>query len=113
MAQQTIESILRDPEYDYSPTLFERVMDWIGDRFNDLFGLFGSAGGGATGELIGYLVIVGLVVAAAWMIWRVIRDRLPKPDAVAIEPVIDLDPWQRPRRSTGRGRVANRSGRVA
>lgn len=98
---KAIEAILSDPEYDYSPSLFGRIMGWIGDRIADLLrplasagGVFGGGFGGGLATFVGYLLIIGLVAAAAWLLWRVIRDRLPKPAETTSEPVIEISPWR-------------------
>ncbi len=88
------DQILSDPEFDYSPSLLDRIGDWVGDRITDLLDRLGGLGGGATGSIVGYSVLALMIAAAAWLIWRVVRDRLPQPVDARNEPVITTTPWR-------------------
>ena len=112
--ERDIADILDGPEYDFSDPwyapitrwlrdLLTDVLEWISRRIGDFFSLFdgigpgGVGGSGALWQLVGYLIIAGAVLVVARLIWRVVQDRLPKPQSFADEPVVDVDEWRRPK----------------
>lgn len=64
------EQILSHGKYrPEEPTLLDRALQWVGGRFDDLFGAIGSAGLPG-GYLIGYLVLAALGVVIVWLAVR-------------------------------------------
>ncbi|GAC1404885.1 MAG: hypothetical protein NVSMB64_08810 [Candidatus Velthaea sp.] len=72
-------AIVADPRYTGitsatkpEPTVWDRVLAWIGERLGDIFGAIGHVLGAKTpwNVLIGALVIATLVLAVAYLIFR-------------------------------------------
>lgn len=76
------DEILSRPEFQEPPrTIYQRVLDWIGDRIADALGAF--LGGGA-GAVVAWLLLVGLVLVVAFLVARAVqRDRRVRADAAA------------------------------
>lgn len=97
-AGRTTDEVLRSPDFNYEPTLLERALERVGEFLSDLLSpLFNIGGGGATGTIIGYGFIVLMGLALVWLIWRLLRDRFPKPDLTPDSPVIELSRWMNPK----------------
>ncbi len=96
-AGEITDEVLRSPDFNYEPTILERIGEWVSDRIDSLIQPFlNIGGGGATGRVIAYLFLVLAAVALVWLIWRLLRDRFPKPEMSPDKPVIDISPWMRP-----------------
>ena len=96
-ADRITDEVLRSPDFNYDPTLLERLGDWVGGWLERLLSpLLNFGGGGATGRVIAYMFLFFAVVALVWLIWRLLRDRFPKPEMSPDQPVIDVAPWMRP-----------------
>lgn len=63
-ARELAERELSHPRYDSEPPLLQRILEWLGDRLDDLLGAAGGALSGATGVAVLALlvVLVALVV---------------------------------------------------
>jgi hypothetical protein len=66
-ARQAADQILADDRYrEPTPTLLERVQDWIDDLFADLFGSLADAGGG----FVGWILLAAAVAAIVFFVLR-------------------------------------------
>lgn len=76
------DEILSRPEFQEPPrTIYQRVLDWIGQRVADALGAF--LGGGA-GAVVAWLLLVALVLVVAFLVVRALqRDRRLRADAAA------------------------------
>lgn len=84
-ARRTADEILRGSEYDEpSESLIERVLDWLFERLGDLMP---SGPGGGPGNLIGWVVVAALVVAAAWFVYKAVVAR-PRKRRRSTEPAV-------------------------
>lgn len=95
-AREMADEILSRPEYDEpSPSLLERVLEWIGERLGDLFDDRSLSGGDAGGSaaFLDWLALIVLVAAVvgllAWAIskgvFRRTRSRKRGRDETEIE----------------------------
>lgn len=78
------DEIVRRPEFrQESPSIVERVLDWLFEQLGDLIGPVADSGGG---YLIGYLVLILALAAIAFLLWRVLpRGRLlPQRDSFTV-----------------------------
>lgn len=89
-----VRDVMSGSEYDYSPSVVERVMEWIADQLAKLFdrtgGQSGGTFGGGIGALFGWLVIIAAVVAIiAVVVWVILnRTRRAKTQS---EPVTEAE----------------------
>ncbi len=78
-----VEGVMSRPEFQYPKSLFERIGDWIADRFGNLFdrlpggGPTGSFGGGV-GSLVGWLIVVLAIAAVVAVIVIAVRHWVPR-----------------------------------
>ncbi|MGF1596467.1 MAG: hypothetical protein ACFCVK_05980 [Acidimicrobiales bacterium] len=94
-ALDTADDILSRPEYvERPPTLVDRALDWLLDRFADLFGAVLGVGGGF---VIGYAVLAVALGAAAWFLIRVLPRRRPAAtvDGAGVRHMVDEVPSRR------------------
>jgi hypothetical protein len=72
--RRAADEILSRPEFQEPPrSLYQRVLDWIGDRISDALGAL--LGGGA-GAIVAWLLLVAVVVALGVLVARAVqRDR--------------------------------------
>lgn len=90
-----VEEVLSRPEFQYGPSWWERAVEWLAERLEDLFGPLlpgaGTFGGGAS-SLVAWLVIVvaaGLVVFA---VVRAVRNRRARRSSDDVTPFeVDVD----------------------
>lgn len=64
-ARELAERELADPRYDSEPPLLQRVVEWLGDRLNDLL----STAGDTLGAGLGLAVLAAVVALAALIIF--------------------------------------------
>jgi hypothetical protein len=70
-ARRAADQILSRGEYQpATPSAFDRVSGWIGDRLGDLFGAIGGSG---AGSLLTYLLIGALLGGVVWLVARSAR----------------------------------------
>ena len=73
--RELADRILEQARYDRPPRpLAERVLEWVGDRLADAFGALVGGGGGA---VLAWVVVLGSLAGAAWVLVRHGRVRLP------------------------------------
>jgi len=75
-----VRDVMSRPEFDYSPSWFERALDWIGEQLAKIFEPgdemgAGSSFGGGIGALIGWLLIVAAVVAIVALVVWIVANR--------------------------------------
>lgn len=71
-----VRDVMARPEFDYSPSVLERISEWIGEQLSRLFApgeaTAGGSFGGGIGTLFGWLImlaaVAALVVVAVWVI---------------------------------------------
>ena len=90
-ARQTADQVLSGRAYVEAarpPSLQERLFDWLGERFADLFNLLSSGGGrGWTAWII--IALFGALIV--FLLSRLLRNSVPSPAKVVIEgPEIDV-----------------------
>jgi hypothetical protein len=74
-ARRAARDILAGSEYsEPAENLVERAVGWIGDRLGDVVA---TLTGGGPGGVVGWLVVVGLVAGAAWLMVRALRAVRP------------------------------------
>jgi hypothetical protein len=72
-ARRAAEQILSGPEYqEPSRPWWEKVLGWVDDVLNRVFGALGGSGGGA---VLGWIVVVLVVVAVGVVLWLALRSR--------------------------------------
>ena len=79
-----VREVMARPEFDYAPSLPERIVRWIGDRLDDLLPDGGGGGGtfgGGVGALFVWIVIAAAVAGVVAVLVVVLRHRMPRPDA--------------------------------
>ncbi len=70
-ARRAAHDILSGPDYSQpAKGIVERVVDWVFARLGDVVG---TLTGGGAGTLIGWLVVIGIVSAAGWLLARALR----------------------------------------
>jgi hypothetical protein len=75
-ARAAVRDVMARPEFDYSPSVLERISEWIGEQLSKLFApaetAAGGSFGGGIGTLFGWLImlaaVAALVVVAVWVI---------------------------------------------
>lgn len=78
-----VSEVLSDPAYDYSPSLLDRIGDWISDRLDDLFpdtapGVGGGTFAGGVGSLVAWVMIALAVAAVVAVVVVAVRNRVRK-----------------------------------
>ncbi len=70
--------VLADSDFDEpSPSLLERIFDWIGGLFPDID--VGGGGGGSGGSsILGWLILSGIAVVVVWLVVRAIENWAPR-----------------------------------
>ena len=71
------DEILSRPEFrEPTRSLYQRALDWIGERLGDVLGALVSGG---AGSVIAWLLLLAAVVAVAYLVFRAVqRDRRRK-----------------------------------
>ncbi|HNG25691.1 MAG TPA: hypothetical protein PLC03_17130, partial [Microthrixaceae bacterium] len=54
-ARAAVRDVMARPEFDYSPSVLERISEWIGEQLSKLFAPAETAAGGSFGGGIGTL----------------------------------------------------------
>jgi hypothetical protein len=92
-ARRAAEEILARPEYqEPAKAWWESVLEWVDDLFSELHSLLAGSGGGT---IIGWIVVLLVLSALAFVIWRAVRGGLrrapsgPQAVVVAAEPFVD------------------------
>lgn len=85
VVRDDVRDVMSRPAFDYSPSIADRVSEWIGDQLRKLFGPGEGAAGGGTfgggiGALFGWLLIVGAVVAIVAVVLWVVLNRTRSPE---------------------------------
>lgn len=71
--RRTADDILSRSEYaEPSQTVLDRALEWVFERMGDAFARLGGSGPGAP---IGWIFVVALVAAAAWLVWKAVGAR--------------------------------------
>lgn len=75
------EDILSGREFqEPRESIADRVFEWIGDRFADIFDRVFQALPGGTGSIVSRIVVVVVAALFLWILWRsVSRWRVPAP----------------------------------
>jgi hypothetical protein len=100
--REQVREVMERPEFDYSPSWFERALDWIGEQLSNLFEpgdeVAGGTFGGGIGALFGWLLIVLAVVALIWVVVWAVRKRLRLGRRADEEPVspVEVEHRRRP-----------------
>jgi len=89
--RRTADEVLSGRAYQTAarpPSLQERIFDWIGDRFSDLFNSLSSSG---SRGLIAWVVIILFAAVILYLVSRLMRNfgALPKP-SIQPKPTIDV-----------------------
>ena len=74
-ARDAAREILSRPEYaEPRPGIVERTVDWVFERAGSFLG---TLTGGGPGSVIGWLIVIGLVAGAAWLLVRALHVPVP------------------------------------
>ncbi len=81
--RQKADDILARPEYrEAQPGVVERAVNWLAEQLGEVFGPV-AGGSGRGGYLLGYVVLILGLVAAAYFLWKVLPRsgglRRPRP----------------------------------
>ena len=74
-----VRRVMSAGAYDYTPSVLQRFLDWIGGFFDDLFNVGvggGGAFGGGIGGVVAWLMIAAAVVAIIAVVVVAVRQRL-------------------------------------
>ena len=85
------DEILSRPEFQAPPrSLYQQVLDWIGDRIGDVVGALVSGGAGG---LVAWALLVAAIALLGYLLLRAVqRDRRQPPGAASgANPVLDAD----------------------
>ena len=84
---ERVEEIMSRPEFDYGPSWFDRLAEWIGKQLERLFGdvepTAAPQGGqflGGIGAVLAWLIIIAAVLAVIGVAVYVIMHRVRRPD---------------------------------
>ncbi len=86
--RDTADDVLRQTKFDEpSDGPVERLLEWIGDRLDDLFSnLDGPSGGsGAGGFVVGWVLLILAAVFIVWVLWRIMPRSLRRAPRETIE----------------------------
>ena len=94
-----VEEIMSQPEFQYGPSWFDKLSDWISKQLERLFGggeptepTMGGEFGGGIGSIIAWMLIIAAVLAVIGVVVYVIRNRVrraPSDDTPATESEIE------------------------
>ena len=88
LAQPAYNALQTKPAQAPPPTIWERILQWIGDKLNELFGRIASATQSVPvlGEIIGYALIAAAIAGLAFVGYRIARRlaarRTTRPEGV-------------------------------
>jgi hypothetical protein len=85
VARDQVRDVMSGSAYDYSPSILERIQEWIGDLFDRVLPDGGPAPagtfGGGAGSLVGFLVVALALAALVVVVVAVVRNRVARPPA--------------------------------
>jgi hypothetical protein len=78
--REAVDEILgRDEFQPDEPSVFDEVLEWIGDQLDGLFQP--GVPGGETSPLVGYAILGALLGGVGYLLWRWLRRVRPEPEA--------------------------------
>lgn len=101
--RRDVEEILGRPEFDYGPSWWERALEWLAERLDDLLGPLlpgGAAFGGGASSVVAWIVIVLAALLVAYLVFRVVRHRVRRrredvtPFDVEVDPALPAAHWR-------------------
>lgn len=85
VARDQVRDVMSGSAYDYSPSILERIQEWISDLFDRVLPDGGPAPagtfGGGAGSLVGFLVVALALAALVAVVVAVVRNRVARPPA--------------------------------
>jgi hypothetical protein len=88
--RQGADEILSRPEFrEPTRSLYQRALDWIGERLGDVLGALVSGGAGA---VLAWVLLVAAVLAIAYLVFRAVqRDRRQEPASAGAAVDVERD----------------------
>ena len=94
-ARSLAEEILSRPEYQPpAEAWWQTALDWVQERFARLLG---TLVGGGTGQVVGWVVVVVVLAAVAFVVYRLVRGGAPPAREAASAARVEREPavdWQ-------------------
>lgn len=83
-----VRDVMSRPGFSYEPSTLQRLLRWVGDQLQKLFGHAGPGAptgsfGGGIGMLVGWVLILAALAALVYLIARIVvtRTRVHRPEA--------------------------------
>lgn len=96
VVREQVRDVMSRPEFSYEPSIMDRVMRWIEEQLQRLFGGGGPDGAtgtfaGGIGQLVAWLMIVVAVAALGFLVVRIVVTRSRSAKSPTPSPLSDVE----------------------
>ncbi len=95
VVRDRVRDVMSRPAFSYEPSWIERLMRWLGDQLQKLFGddVPGTPGsfGGGIGTVVAWVLILAAVAALVFLVVRIVATRSRARRSAATEPLSDAE----------------------